>query len=125
MTKWLTSRKQEAWERPIIGGVLSAATAGFTILVFYLLPNVFTGFFGIMFLVPAYIIESLIAAVTSSSFHLNEAVGIFISVLLWLVAGAMIARYFKSNKSAIGCWFLLYVVSITMAFAIFFLKNRL
>jgi len=120
-----TSRKLLAWKRPLVGGVLSSAVAGLTVSIFYLMPNPVSGFFGIMFLIPYYIVESFIAAFTSPSFRLHEGLGIFISILFWLIAGAMIARYFKKNKVAIGFWLLLYLLSFPISLAIFFIKNVL
>ena len=125
MANSLTSEKQWVRERPLIGGVLSAGIAGLTILIFYLMPNAISGFFGVMFLVPYYIVESFVAMITSASFRLNEWLGIFISILFWLIAGAIIARYFKENKVAIGCWLLLYLLSFPISLAIFFIKNVL
>ena len=123
MTDSSISRKLSAWKRPLVGGALSSAMAGLTISIFYLIPNVVSGFLGIIFLVPAYTTASFIAVITSTSFRLNETLGTFISILFWLVAGAMIAHYFNKNKMAIGCWLLLYLLLIPMGFGIFFLKN--
>ncbi len=119
-----TSRKQALWKRPAIGGALSSAMAGLIVSIFLLMPNVVSGFLGIIFLAPAFIVESLIViAIRSSLFRISDSLGIFISILFWMVAGAVIAHYFERNRVAIGCWFLLYLLLIPISFGIFFLRH--
>ena len=117
----LSREKKAGWQRPVIGGLLSAVISGLTISVFFLMPHVVSGFFGIVFLTPAYIVESAVAR-GASSFRLEDWLSIFISILFWVVAGALIARSFEKKKTAISCWLLLYLSLILIGFGIFFLR---
>jgi len=120
------SASGSVWKRPLLGGGLSSAIAGLTVAALYLMPNAVSGFLAITFLAPAFIVESIIVFATRSpSFRIDDPLGIFISMLFWLVAGAGIAHYFKRNKVAIGCWFLLYLLFIPIGFGIFFLRHYL
>jgi hypothetical protein len=112
------------WKRPLIGGILSAILAGLTIYTgFYFMPNIATGFFALIFITPAYLVESCISVITFPAFQLNESLGLFIAIIFWLIAGTTITKYFERNKAAIGCWLLLYLFLIPVGFGIFFLKT--
>jgi len=90
------------------------------------MPNMVSGFFAILFIAPAFIVESfIVVAAQSPSFLLNESLDIFISILFWLAAGAVIARYFKRNKVAVGCWLLLYLLLFPIGAGVFFLRHYL
>ena len=126
MTDAPTPRTWTVWKRPLVGGVFSAAIAGLGIAALYLIPNTVSGFFAILFIAPAFIVESFIVIATQSpSFLLNESLDIFSSTLFWLVVGGLIAQYFRRNKVAVGCWFLLYLLMFPIGAGAFFLRHYL
>lgn len=108
-----------------MSGLLSSAIAGLIITIYYWKTTPVTGFFWLPCLVPAYLVESLIAAITRSSYTIDETLGNVISIGFWLASGLLIGHRFKKNAAAIGCWLLLYLGLYPIGFGVFFLKNIL
>src|SRR5687767_6195968 len=105
------------------GSVISNFSGAYNIywLLFY--AKCCNRLFALIFITPAYVVESVISVVTFPAFQLNESLGLFIAIIFWLIAGTTITKYFEKNKAAIGCWLLLYLFLIPVGFGIFFLKT--
>ncbi|HLO16791.1 MAG TPA: hypothetical protein VK206_18300 [Anaerolineales bacterium] len=109
MTESVVPSKMKQWMRTLIGGVLSAAVAGFTILfALRVAPNPITLFLAAAFSLPTYFVQ-IVSSIFTHDPHAGETLPVFsISLLFWLMAGSTISYLVKTNKAAIKVWLWLY-----------------
>jgi len=118
MTEFPTQNKFEKWKRPINGGALSGLIAGIFILkYFYLGTSYPETLIGAGFLAP-FVFLSFFSST-------NYVISVFISLLFWILIGAIIAYFIENNKIAFVCWTLLLLISsiITMILPYFLYRD--